>query len=173
MPNITQTGSLVLKNNGMTEPTGAWLPNWRHDSICVDPGLSEEIRSEFDLELREVEIRGQVREKLAFQIVPAISKQPWFRPEELTSVLSEAHGVAGRDCGQCQRWRWMPLDSKHLPKPNIESSSGLSLAASPEFFGDGRKSFRLLAIDPRLAELIVSRSPGDFLVRSWHHPAGE
>ena len=59
----------------------------------------------------------------------------------------------------------MPLDfSDDLPLVLAPGTLRGDIAASPEWFGDGGKSFRLFLARRELAELLAARSPRDFWV---------
>ena len=62
----------------------------------------------------------------------------------------------------------MPLGFDTLPPIRNLSNSELDevdIAASPEWFGDGWKSFRQILVRRELAELIAKASPLDFRVQ--------
>jgi hypothetical protein len=48
-----QSGPLTLRRAGLS-PVGAWVPNWRLDTICLDEAVAGEVRERFRVELREV-----------------------------------------------------------------------------------------------------------------------
>lgn len=167
VPIREQLGSLVLQTKGMSKAEGAWVPYWRYDAICVSGGLASEIGEEFSVELREVEWQGRGAHPSAFQIIAPSSAQPWFDADSLRQALMAEHGTAGAECAECGVWRWMPLSSERLPVPSIPSTTEHDVIASPEWFGDGHKSFRQIAVSPDLAELIAFSSPRDFVARAW------
>lgn len=167
IPMRAQSGSLVLQTKGMSKAEGAWVPYWQYDAICLSEDLAAEVADRFVVELREVEWHGRGEPRRAFQIVAASGSDPWFDELALREVLVAEHGTAGAECGECGVWRWMPLASERLPAPTIVAPSGCDVVASPEWFGDGLKSFRQVAVSAPLGELIGSSSPRDFLIRSW------
>jgi hypothetical protein len=166
IPTREQSGSLVLQAKGMSKAEGAWVPYWRYDAICLSEELASVVADRFVVELRGVEWRGRGTPPPASQVVVASGNEPWFDETALREVLVTEHGTAGAECGECGVWRWMPLASERLPTPTIVAS-GSDVVASPEWFGDGFKSFRQIAVSASLGELIGSSSPRDFLVRSW------
>ena len=161
LPLVTQNGSIVLRPRGMA-PEGAWVPNWRFDAICMEGSLAEIAGSQFDLETRQVEWRGaQLRN--ASQIVAPSVGQMWFDPDDLRQAAVSRHGVDGALCADCGTWRWMPLAFEQLPAlQDIPGLEDVDIAASPEWFGDGMKSFRQILVRRKLAMLLVSGSPRDF-----------
>ncbi len=166
IPTREQSGSLVLQTKGMSKAEGAWVPYWQYDSICLSQELALVVADRFVVELREIEWRGRGTPPPASQIVVASGDDSWFDEAALQEVLVAEHGTAGAECGECGVWRWMPLASERLPTPTIVASGG-DAVASPEWFGDGLKSFRQIAVSASLGELIGSSSPRDFSVRSW------
>ena len=57
----------------------------------------------------------------------------------------------------------MPLAFEQLPAlQDIPGLEDVDIAASPEWFGDGMKSFRQILVRRKLAMLLVSGSPRDF-----------
>jgi hypothetical protein len=138
------------------------VPNWRFDAVCVSAELAGEVRR-FDVELRPVVWRGS-EAPAAFQLVAPTVGDAWYAPEELREAAMARHGEAGARCGACATWRWMPVASDELPPLRIElpRTSGSAVAASPEWFGDGCRAYRVLMMRRELAELLAAASPRDF-----------
>jgi hypothetical protein len=156
-----QIGPLTLRRSGLTV-VGAWVPNWRFDTICLPEALADEIRVRFNVELREVAWARSSPER-AFQMVIPSTPSAWFAPDQLRERALDRHGVAGASCPACGIWRWMPLSFDLLPALRINAAWGdLGAVASPEWFGAGCQSFRQVLFHRPLAELIASASPRDF-----------
>lgn len=166
VPYHEQTGRLVLERP-RARMTGVWVPNWIFDTLCVDEALAEEVASGFDVDLRPIEWARGGAER-AFQIVIPTVGDMWFDPDGLAQRAVEVHGSAGATCPVCGVWRWMPLTLRRdLPLVLEPGTLHGDIAASPEWFGDVRKSFRLFLVRRELAELLAARSPRDF----WVHEA--
>jgi hypothetical protein len=162
VPSRRQSGDLVLQRKGL-DGAGAWVPNWQFDAICLSQPLAETVRTGFDVELRRVDWRGHAGRPIFQIVVPSIGTE-WFDAAELRSAAVLVHGVDGVRCGACGVWRWMPLASDTLPprKIDLDAATGVGVAASPEWFGDGMLAFRELRVRRDLAELLVEVSPRDF-----------
>lgn len=164
-PTGSQIGSLVLQSKGMSTAVGAWMPNWLSDVICLEGSIAREVERRFDVELRAVEWHHTPRGEAAQIVVPTVG-DAWFDAAALTEATVAVHGEAGRRCEECGTWRWMPLPSEALPPHRRNTSwSGRDIIASPEWFGDGSKSFRQILVDRELAGFLAAASPRDFEVR--------
>jgi len=164
VPKGPQTGSIVLRSRGM-KVEGGWVPNWRFDAICLERSLAEEAALAFRLDLVDVGWRGGSLGHARQIVIPSVG-QAWFDHDELRAKAIERHGTAGTACAECGIWRWMPLSFGELPRLRIVPTlDGASIAASPEWFGDGWKAFRQILVRRELAELIAAASPRDFKVR--------
>jgi hypothetical protein len=140
------------------------MPNWRFDALCVGGEVATQVEAGFDVELRPVAWVGGGGAP-AWQLVLPYVEGQWFDPEQLRERAAARHGVAGETCLGCGRWRWMPLPIAELPPfTGGEVLNGVDAAASPEWFGAGRQSFRKLLFRRSLAELIAGASPKDFKV---------
>lgn len=164
VPKHPQTGSIVLERKGLTV-SGAWVPNWQFDVICLEQSLADEVGKHFDVELRPVEW-PRTAEGEVFQIVVPTVGESWFDPDELREAAIAYHGTDGARCPDCGVWRWMPLVFGFLPPLRITPALGnADVAASPEWFGDGWKAFRQILVRRELAELIATASPRDFKIQ--------
>ena len=164
VPNREQTGSLVLQRQSM-RPVGAWVPNWIYDTICVSAVLVEEIDSRFDVDLRAVEWAASSPGEAMQLVIPTVGES-WFDPEQLRERVIEDHARDGATCPVCGVWRWFPIVFDTLPPLDIKPGLGdRDIAASPEWFGDGRKAFRQILVRRELGELLASSSPRDFSVQ--------
>jgi hypothetical protein len=165
MPLREQCGPLTLRRRGLSV-VGAWVPNWQFDAICLEESVAKRAVAEgFSIDLREVAWPrpGPGR---AFQIVAPSVGRAWFDAEELSRRAENFHGVAGATCPDCGRWRWMPITYGELPPVAGDVlSADAGVIASPEWFGDGCRSFRQVLVRRGLAELIAAASPRDFTVR--------
>lgn len=162
MPLVEQCGPLTLQRRGMSKLPAAWVPNWRFDAYCLDESLAREVSDRFHVEFWPISWRGTSPSAAEQMVVPSTA-EAWFDKCELSEALVAAHGISGATCDGCGIWRWMPLASESLPKPRQHPSwDGLDVVASPEWFGDGCKSFRQIMIRRGLAELIAAASPDDF-----------
>jgi hypothetical protein len=165
VPKGPQTGSLVLSSKGFKASAGAWVPNWRFDAVCLGTDLSEEVEERFPaVSLMPIKWRnGQLGR--ATQIVPEMSDEAWFDPDELRKRVVARHGSAGAECPTCGVWRWYPLAWSMLPPLRAQIADDVEVAASQEWFGDGCRAFRELVFRRPLAETIARASPRDFEVR--------
>jgi len=164
IPLHEQTGPLTLQARGMSPVQGAWVPNWRFDTICVESTLGARLSNVYRLEMRPIawyrNVKGQ-----ALQIVVPTVEPAWFDSDALRRAAVARHGTAGQDCPECGVWRWMPLSSKQLPP--VRSSKrwdDYDVVASPEWFGDGAQSYHEVFVRRALAHAIASASPKDFKV---------
>jgi hypothetical protein len=159
VPLHAQTGDLVLQRKGLT-PRGAWIPNWRHDVICVDQTLATKISERFQVSMRDVRFPRPGPEQVK-QIDVPVTSLPWYDHDELATRASARNGTAGARCVLCGTWRWMPVVD--LPTAHADVSwAGLPIVSSPEWFGVGAKCFREILVQRQLADLIVNSSPDDF-----------
>jgi hypothetical protein len=164
MPHRSQSGSLVLQRKGLGDAR-AWVPNWRFDTICVEERLAEQLAARFRLDLRPVGWAGKPLIS-ACQIVISTAGGRWFDPEGLRDAAIKSHGYAGETCDDCGRWRCMPLVFGSLPPLDICPGLGdLDVAASPEWFGVGKRCFRQVLVRRELAEAIAAAAPHDFRVQ--------
>lgn len=171
VPNREQRGSLILKRNGFAKVRGAWTPFGMDDTICLERSLAEEVSARFDVKLWPVSW-PKIASGEAFQLIAPVWGESWFDPEELRKAALRDYGKEGAECATCGVWRWMPLVFKYsLPPLRIRPPlTGVDVAASPEWFGDGWKAFRQVLVRRELAELVAEASPQDFKVTdvAWH-----
>ena len=162
VPRGPQIGSLVLERRGMGSVDGAWVPNWHFDVLCLDRDLADEAGRRFNVDLRELEWRGQPVARAVQMVIPTVGDF-WFEPAELRTMTEKQHGVAGATCSACGVWRWMPLPLSLLPPLRLSPEFGddVDIAASPEWFGDGWNAYREILVRRELAELMVAASPKD------------
>ena len=170
VPRHEQTGSIVLQRKGFKTSGRAWIPNWQFDVLCVQRDLAEDLAGRFTVELRDVEWHPSAPCE-ASQIVAPVVGDAWFDYDELRERAIADHGTAGATCEECGVWRWMPMgfapvpplsDVTLPPLLDLPDLADVDVAASPEWFGDGMKAFRLLLLRRELAEIIVAASPRDF-----------
>jgi hypothetical protein len=173
VPRHGQTGNLVLQTEGLKSIAGAWTPNWRFDAICLERGLAQRIADSFRVELRDVRWPRKASGEVRQIVIPTVG-EVWFDHRELRERLLRRHGSAGALCRQCGVWRWMPLAFSPVPPltddvlPPLLDLPGLhdvDVAASPEWFGDGRQAFLQILARRELAEIIVDASPRDFRIQ--------
>lgn len=165
LPQREQLGSLVLQRKGMSKVAGAWVPNWRFDAICVEKSLSDELSAQFNLVLMPVLWRGPPPGE-AMQIIVRPTVHPWFEAEQLAAVAKKVHGSSGAKCRHCGIWRWMPLGMQELPRPGKDVLDlGQEIIASPEWFGDGARSFRQILVRRDLANHLVTAGAKDFRIQ--------
>lgn len=147
---------------GSTEK-GRGCPNWQFDAICLSHPLADVVRADFDVELRRVDWRRHAGSSV-FQIVAPRVGAEWFDEAELRPAAVAVHGVDGARCEVCGVWRWLPLALDALPPQRIDldATTSVGVAASPEWFGDGLQAFRELRVRRELAELLCQASPRDF-----------
>jgi hypothetical protein len=153
---------MVLQRRNLTI-AGAWVPNWQFDTICLEQSLAQKAASLFRLELLPVEWPGAAPGDAMQIVIPSVG-DAWFDPDELEAAAVAQHGSAGSRCSECGIWRWLPLSAGTVPlliKPGLGDTE---IAASPEWFGDGRQSFREVLVRRELAELLVAESPRDFKI---------
>lgn len=168
MPLRDQVGSLVLRRKGFQRASGAWLPYWRYDAICVEQPLADRLARQFDLEFRPVVWRGDSPGEASQIVVPSVGES-WFDPIELAAAAEAEHGESGASCVECHRWRWMPVPAQKLPPLRIVPGlADADIAGSPEWFGSGWSSFREFLVVRDLADAIATASPRDFTIRRPH-----
>lgn len=163
VPKREQTGSLILQRKGFKTVEGGWVPNWRFDVFCVDALLAEEAVSQFGVSLRPVVWHGDPPGDAA-QVDITPTRARWFEPAALEAIFSRIEdGTAGSACADCGVWRWMPIGMGDLMMPSSEATAGNPpVIASPEWFGDGKQSFRQVLWREDLAEMLATASPKDF-----------
>ena len=169
VPLHEQSGPLTLQAGGQSPVHGAWIPNWRFDAICLEKSLADRVSAEFRVDLRPVAWRRKVV-GAAMQIVAPTVGPAWFDHDQLAEKAIARHGSSGAECSECHTWRWMPLSSEELPPVRSNPSwKQYDVVASPEWFGDGARSFREILVRRSLAGVITAASPKDFRVRevSW------
>lgn len=167
MPLAEQYGPLTLQRKGLSKLPSAWVPNWRFDAICLGESLANEVTASFRVKYWPIAWHGFSPGSSVQLVIPS-TDEPWFDSHELSQVLIAVHGTAGAKCSDCGKWRWMPLASEALPTPIRHPSwDEFDIVASPEWFGDGWKSFRQIMVRRELAELIVAAGPKDFAARDW------
>lgn len=173
VPRHAQTGQLLLRRSGLT-PSGAWMPYWVYDTICLDAGLAERVARQFEVDLRPVAWQRSAPGD-AFQLVIPTLADSWFDSQELAERVMARHAKhydkPGAMCPECGVWRWLPLPTESLPPLRILPRVGeVPIAASPEWFGDGWNAFRQVLVRRDLAEMIVKESPRDFAMVevTWH-----
>lgn len=165
MPLREQHGSLTLQRKGMATIAGAWVPYWRYDIICLEQNLADEIVTRFTVKLLPVEWRGFPPGSAQQIVIPAVGTQ-WFDADELRAASIMRNGSDGAQCDGCNRWRWMPVPWDLATPLRIQPPlADVDIAASPEWFGAGWKSFREILVRRELADLLANASPRDFAVR--------
>jgi hypothetical protein len=155
IPFHDQTGTMVLGRSGL-KVEGAWVPNWRFDTVCVEARVAADVAKRFRVMFRPVAWRGSPPGEASQLVIPTFGSC-WFSPEELERRLVDRHGSSGASCSVCGRWRWLLLPMTDLPVPT-------DAVASPEWFGDGCQSSRSILFRRELAELLVASSPKDFKI---------
>jgi hypothetical protein len=160
-----QCGPLTLKPGGMSPLRGAFVPNWRFDVVCLEDSLASAATDRFNLNVLEVAWQGPQPGTAKQIVIPSVGDS-WYDQEALVAATIETHGSTGNACPSCGTWRWLPLGYDALPQlvPSAPLE-GFDVCASPEWFGDGYKSFRQILIRRELAQLIVEASPQDFRVQ--------
>jgi hypothetical protein len=160
-----QSGPLTLQTGGQSPVHGAWIPNWRFDAICLEESIADRVSAEFRLDLRPIAWRRKVI-GAAIQIVTPTVGPAWFDPDQLRERAIARHGSAGAECSKCRIWRWLPLPFELLPPVRSDASwERYDILASPEWFGDGKKSFREILVRRSLAGVIAAASPKDFKIQ--------
>src|SRR5579871_4852933 len=156
-----QSGDMVLQARGLTI-AGAWIPNWRHDAICIEDSLASEVAQMFRVQLRPIRWpRGEPAG--AMQVIPKPVGDTWFDEAELRERTVARHGEPGATCAGCGRWLWLPLPHGALPAARFDPAKPeYDLIASPEWFGSGMQAYRQVRMVRPLAELLSSASPRDF-----------
>jgi hypothetical protein len=146
----------------MSPVQGAWVPNWRFDAICLEATLAARLGTQYRLGMRAIAWHRNVQ-GAALQIIAPTVEPAWFDPDALRAVAESRHGSAGRSCPECGVWRWLPLPLELLPpvQPSARWDDH-DVVASPEWFGDGARSFREVLVRRKLAQAIASASPKDF-----------
>jgi len=128
-----QSGPLILERKGLGKAHGAWVPNWRFDTVCVATPHIERVRNDFRVELREVAWPRTSGDGSVAQIVIPTTDTPWFDPAELRTMAIQRHGTDGAECPTYGVWRWMPMTFALLPPPKPDPSWEIAdMIASPE-----------------------------------------
>jgi hypothetical protein len=73
--------------------------------------------------------------------------------------------LAGARCDTCGVRRWYPPLHDEMPPCRFTPDDDVDVAASPEWFGDGRKASREILIRRSLAEMIATASQAHFHIR--------
>lgn len=161
VPRRSQSGSIVLQRNGLTV-SGGWVPNWQFDVYCLVLPLADEAAERFGVDLHRV-MSPNGGELEARQIVIESSPVAWFDPADLTRLITSIHGEASKTCPECGVTRWMPVSMDILPKPAMAVfEDAPSVVASPEWFGDGWRSYRQILWRRDVADFLLAASPRDF-----------
>jgi hypothetical protein len=140
-------------------PTSAfWVPNWQFDAPCVRLAEARDIIERFGL--RTLPVTTPKAEDTGFvQLLPEVSREPWFDPDELAAIATDRHGSAGAACGVCGVWRWLPVPDLSQPHATIRANDGAHFVASAEWFGDGFVAMHSLRFSRPLAESLVALNP--------------
>src|SRR5260370_16932686 len=114
IPLHEQTGPLTLQARGMSPVQGAWVPNWRFDTICVESTLGARLSNVYRLEMRAIawyrNVKGQ-----ALQIVVPTVEPAWFDSAALRRAPL-AHPVTPlQNCPAFPAATWIPFSSTQLP----------------------------------------------------------
>jgi len=165
-PLSQQTGALVIQSNKF--PTAeVWMPNWLYDVVCVSAQVAADISERFNVDLGDVHKprKGPTGVK---QVLPTQTVEPWHRPEELERAVRARHSEhdgerTGSSCGQCGRWKWLPVSEAEAPIAACAQVATSDVIASPEAFGAGLNSFRHLLFRRPLGETLVAAAP-----RTWN-----
>lgn len=164
IPLHEQMGPLTLQAKGLSPVHGAWMPNWRFDTICVEATLGDRLSHEYRVDVRPITWRGTVKGQ-ALQIIVPTLEPAWFESDALRKAAISRRGTDGQNCRECGIWRWLPLPPELLPPVHFSKRwNDYDLVASPEWFGDGAQSFREFLVRRALAQAIASASPKDFKV---------
>jgi hypothetical protein len=99
----------------------------------------------------------------AEQLVPFQSATPFFDPELLATAARSRHGSTGNACGECSRWRWLPVAPEAWPPLIVGDWGDHALVASAEWFGDGGESYRIVIMRSELALVLANAAPRDFV----------
>jgi hypothetical protein len=161
VPLEPQTGDLVLQRKGLTTLAGAWVPYWRHDVVCLEADLAERASTP-RRRMRDVSWQGAPPGQARHLVIPTVGPN-WFDEGELRAAAAAVHGTPGQECRACGTWRWFPLGPDRQPPVQVQAEwQQYDVVASPEWFGDGWKTFRRVLFRRQLAELLVEASPKDF-----------
>lgn len=162
---VEQSGPLVMQ--GSKFPTAdVWMPNWLFDVVCVSGQTAADIAQRFSVDLGEVH-KPRKGPTGVQQILPALTVDPWRRPQDLAAAVRTRHSEyygdrTGSTCATCDRWKWLPISEHEAPMIASALNSTSDVIASPEVFGDGLKAFRHLLFRRPLGETLVAVSP-----RNW------
>src|ERR1041385_8225879 len=100
VPRRPQSAPIILQQRGFGDVTGAWVPNWQFDALCLEASLAAEAARRFDLPLLEVEWHGEPP-GTAMQIVAPTVGEDWFDADELRQKTEARHGASGAHCTEC------------------------------------------------------------------------
>lgn len=166
VPKAAQSGALSLQRKGMDGVSGAWVPHWRYDTICLDPALADRLAQDFAVALRPVDWQPPDSRREAVQLIVPTVGESWFDVDALRTAASARHGRPGATCSVCEVWRWLPVPFGELPPLRPETAlKDVVVAGSPEWFGDGHKAFRQVLMKRALAVQLAAASPRDFTIR--------
>ncbi|MEV6286488.1 hypothetical protein [Kribbella sp. NPDC051770] len=163
-PKGPQSGALVMQ--GRKFPTaGVWMPNWLFDVVCLSGEVAEQVADRFAVELREV--RKPLGPTSARQLIPTVTRQPWYDPAGLSTAVKARHAKhnpneSGSQCSECSTWKWLPIGEAEASVQLRSITSATDVVASPEVFGDGLKAFRHLLFRRSLGEFLAGTHP-----RAW------
>lgn len=161
VPKHAQTGSIVLQRKGL-KIEGAWVPNWQFDVYCLAPAIAVAASDRFGIGLRSIASASEQAID-ASQVVIESSTAPWFDVTVLNRLIAPIHGRASETCSACGVTRWMPVGMDVLPGPPASVVAAQpAVAASPEWFGAGKQSFRQILWRRDIAEFLLASSPKDF-----------
>jgi hypothetical protein len=102
VPQRSQTGSLVLLRSGFKQISGAWIPNWQFDAICLERAFAEAVSAQFKVEMLDVAWRGTPPGEARQIVVPSVGDR-WFDPDELAARAIARHGTSGSACRSAAR----------------------------------------------------------------------
>jgi hypothetical protein len=164
IPTGPQIGPLILSSRGFRPTDTAWIPNWRLDVLCLSDALADAIQDRFgSVETRPVQWRSS-KPVPASQVVIPVHGESLFDSATLEERTKARHGSSGAKCGGCGVWRWYPLAWDEMPLVAIELPDSIQVTASPDWFGDGARSYRRLVFRRGLAEMIAEASARDFSI---------
>lgn len=160
---LTDRPRNVVLMSGGKKLKGVWVPNFWFDTWCVDTETFDGFAFADELQTEPVQWRGGGDGGNALHLIVPVHSEPLFDPEELERNAIAAHGRAGLECPVCGVWRWMPLGFKStMPDPIvvIEGANAPPAIASPEIFGDGGKTFRIILFREDVAAALQAAQRG-------------
>jgi hypothetical protein len=148
IPQREQCGPLTLQRKEMGPVTGAWIPYWQYDRICLEHSLADQVANRFSVKLRDVAWHGDPPGR-AMQIDITTAEEPWFDHAHLADAAAARHDVPGAACPRVRRVALDAAGVRHVtPAPGRRADRALR---SSRESGVVRRRLQLLSPNSRSA----------------------